>query len=86
MQTQVDHAQAAHKFECHMPNLKQVIERLAAEKDLVSSALGCMPYEKWPSTRCRELCNREQELHTTLDVLRRMTASQLQEIQEPSRE
>lgn len=73
MQTQINQGQTAINSECQAPTLPEVMRRLSAEKALVSAELGCMPASEWSSKRCKELGNREQELFTTLDVLKRMT-------------
>ena len=49
-----------------------VIQQLAGEHAQVTEELGRLPATEWLSKRGRELGNREQELFTTLDVLRRL--------------
>lgn len=57
-----------------MPTLEQVIKRLKAEKAMVEAALNRMPADAWFNVRGRELMNREQELQTTLTVLKEIAA------------
>lgn len=71
------------KNECHAPALPEVLRRLRAEKALVTAELSTMPPDAWLNVRGRALANREQELHTTLDVLQRMTQQPAQ-IAEPT--
>lgn len=66
-----------------MPSLAQVIKRLKAEAAMVNAELQTMPPDAWLNVRGRNLANREQELHITLDVLQRMTQLPVQ-IQEPT--
>lgn len=66
-----------------MPSLAQVIKRLKAEVAMVNAELQTMPPDAWLNVRGRNLANREQELHITLDVLQRMTQLPVQ-IQEPT--
>lgn len=74
----------APKSECQMPTLAQILQRLKAEMAMVTAELSAMPADAWLNVRGRALANREQELHTTLDVLQRMTQLPVQ-IQEPAR-
>lgn len=83
MNTKQQQAQPAIKNECAAPNYMQVVKRLQAEKALVTAELSTMTPDAWLNVHGRALANREQELHTTLDVLTRMTQHPLQ-IQEPT--
>lgn len=74
MQRPTNQALHAIKSECHMPTLEQVIKRLKAEKAMVEAALNRMPADVWFNVRGRELMNREQELQTTLTVLKEIAA------------
>lgn len=74
MQRPTNQALHAIKSECHMPTLEQVIKRLKAEKAMVEAALNRMPADAWFNVRGRELMNREQELQTTLTVLKEIAA------------
>lgn len=71
------------KNECHAPALPEVLRRLRAEKALVTAELSTMPPDAWLNVRGRALANREQELHTTLTVLRELTCQPVQ-IAEPA--
>jgi len=66
-----------------MPSLAQVIKRLKAEEALVNAELKTTPTDALFNVRGWELINREQELHTTLSVLERMT-QQPKAIEEPT--
>ncbi|MEZ2739132.1 MULTISPECIES: hypothetical protein [Comamonas] len=83
MQTQQVQAQAAMKNECQALTLPAVIQRLTTEQAQVSAELSRMPADAWLNARGRALANREQELFTTLTVLRDMTKATFQ-IAEPS--
>lgn len=72
MQIQEIQAPAAMKNECRDITLPAVIQQLAGEHAQVTEELGRLPATEWLSKRGRELGNREQELFTTLDVLRRL--------------
>lgn len=74
MQRPTNQALHAIKSECHMPTLEQVIKRLKAEKAMVEAELNRMPADAWFNVRGRRLCNREQELQTTLTVLKEIAA------------
>lgn len=74
MQRPTNQALHAIKSECYMPTLEQVIKRLKAEKAMVEAALNRMPADAWFNVRGRELMNREQELQTTLTVLKEIAA------------
>lgn len=66
-----------------MPTLAQIIKRLKSEVALVNAELKTTPTDALFNAPGWELINREQELHTTLTVLERMTA-QPKQIQEPA--
>ena len=68
---------------CAAPSLQQVIQRLKDEKAQVNAALGVAPFCEWGTPAVRALCNREQELHTTLGVLENLGAQPMQ-IAEPA--
>lgn len=76
-------ALAAIKTECQALTLPAIIRRLTAEQALVSAELSRLPADAWFNVRGRALANREQELFTTLHVLRDMTQATFQ-IAEPS--
>jgi hypothetical protein len=67
---------------CGAPTLPEVVARLSAEHAKVDAELGAMKVSEWESPRCKALVNREQELRTTLTVLRGLTQQPLQ-IMEP---
>lgn len=83
MQYQTTQAQDAHKSECQMPSLAQVIKRLKAEAAMVNAELKSTPTDSLFNARGWHLINREQELHTTLTVLEGMT-QQPKTIEEPT--
>lgn len=83
MQIQATQALGAHKSECQMPSLAQVIKRLKAEAALVNAELKTTPTDSLFNARGWDLINREQELHTTLTVLERMTQQPIA-IEEPT--
>ena len=84
MNTQQQQAQPAMKTECNAPTLPAVIHRLTAEKALIDAELKTMTPDAWLVARGRKLINREQELHTTLSVLKHMVALPSVQIQEPT--
>ena len=73
MKTMNTQAPAAIKNECCALTLPAVIQQLAAEQTKVAAELGRLPADAWLSNHGRALANREQELFTTLNVLRDMT-------------
>lgn len=82
MQTQRQHAPAAIKVECQSPTLTYVMKYLVKEQTEIAAELETMEPDAWLNARGRALANREQELHTTLAVLRGLTRLPVQ-IQEP---
>ena len=68
---------------CGAPTLPVVIKRLVQEQIQVASELNSMEPDAWLNARGRALDNREQELHTTLSVLRGLGQQPVQ-IQEPA--
>ncbi|MBD9530613.1 hypothetical protein IB233_03065 [Comamonas sp. CMM01] len=68
---------------CGAPTLPAVVARLSAEHAQVDAELGAMKVSEWESPRCKALVNREQELRTTLTVLRGLTQQPMQ-ITEPA--
>lgn len=71
------------KNECHALTLPAVIKRLTAEKALVEAEIATTPTDGLFNAKGWQLINREQELHTTLQVLRALTCPPVQ-IAEPS--
>lgn len=82
MKTRTNIAQAAIKNECQALTLPAVIQRLTTEKALVDAEISATPTDGLFNAKGWELINREQELHTTLTVLQRMTQTPMQ-IAEP---
>lgn len=83
MQTQSTCAPAAIKAECTAPTLPYLIKFLTKEQIQIASELNAMEPDAWLNARGRALTNREQELHTTLSVLRGLGQQPMQ-IQEPA--
>lgn len=75
-------AQGASKTMCTAPTLPSLIKHLLKEKAAVVAELEAMAPDAWLNVRGRTLANREQELHTTLGVLRGLTPQPVQ-IEEP---
>lgn len=71
------------KNECQALTLPAVIQRLTAEKALVEAEISTTPTDGLFNARGWQLINREQELHTTLTVLRAITCPPVQ-IVEPT--
>ena len=82
MQNHHSSAQAAIKTECTAPALPYVIKYLAKERSQIAAELNAMAPDAWLNARGRALANREQDLHTTLAVLRGLGQQPVQ-IQEP---
>lgn len=55
---------------CGAPTLPVVIKRLSAEQTALAAELNTMEPDAWLNARGRALVSREQELVTTLAVLR----------------
>ncbi|GEM_PF-6156749 len=68
---------------CQATTLPVVVNLLRAEHAQVDAELGAMKVSEWESPRCKALVNREQELRTTLTVLRGLTQQPVQ-ITEPA--
>lgn len=77
------HKKNAHKSDCRMMTLEQVVKKLTAEKALLNAELKTMQPDSLFNANGWEVINREQELHTTLSVLERLANQPLQ-IQEPT--
>lgn len=58
---------------CSALTLPEILSLLTDEKQQVTDELNTMPPDAWLNVRSRELANREQELHTTLNVLQGLT-------------
>lgn len=82
MQDQPTSAPAAIKTECTAPTLPYLIKYLTKEQIQVASELNSMEPDAWLNAHGRALANREQELQTTLTVLRGLGQQPVQ-IQEP---
>lgn len=82
MHQQSTQAQAAIKSDCTAPTLNYLIKYLTKEQIQIASELNAMEPDAWLNARGRALANREQELNTTLTVLRGLCQQPLQ-IQEP---
>lgn len=54
------------------PTLSVVMDKLETEKAALSKELGAMKKMYWETVRCKRMMNREQELFTTLYVLREL--------------
>ncbi len=67
---------------CTAPTLPYLIQHLTEEQIKVASELNSMEPDAWMTVQGRALANREQELHTTLRVLRGLVQHPLQ-IMEP---
>lgn len=65
------------------PTLLVLIERLKQEQIQIASELEAMAPDAWLNVRGRALANREQDLHTTLAVLRGLAQKSVQ-IEEPT--
>ena len=76
-------AQEAIKNECKAPTLPYLIKYFQKEKSAIEAELSRMPADAWFNVRARGLMNREQELHTTLNVLRELANAPIQ-ITEPT--
>lgn len=68
---------------CGAITLPVVIKRLVQEQIQIASELNAMEPDAWLNARGRALANREQELQTTLTVLRGLSQQPVQ-IQEPA--
>lgn len=67
---------------CGAPTLPVVIKRLSAEQIALAAELNTMEPDAWLNARGRALVCREQELVTTLAVLRGLVQAPVQ-IEEP---
>ena len=76
-------APAAIKLDAPAITLPCLIKCLQQEKEGIEAELNRMPPDAWLNVRGRALANREQELHTTLVVLRTFKQAPIQ-ITEPS--
>jgi len=76
-------AQQATNNECKAPTLPYLIKYFQKEKSAIEVELQRMPADTWFNVRARELMNREQELHSTLNVLRELVNTPIQ-ISEPT--
>lgn len=82
-ESKVMQAQTAIKNECKAPSLPCLIKYFQKEKSTIEAELNRMPADAWFNVRARQLMNREQELHTTLNVLRELANAPIQ-IAEPT--
>jgi len=57
-------------------SLSQVMERIKTARQGLASQLANTPVREWSAQSVREMRNHEQELHTTLMVLRDLTSDQ----------
>lgn len=76
-------AKAAIKSECVGLTLPRILKRLEGEKAMVNAELSAMPPDELFGAKAARLFNREQELHTTLTVLKDMGVP-LAQIAEPA--
>lgn len=76
-------AQQVIKNECKAPTLPYLIKYFQKEKSAIEVELQRMPADAWFNVRARELMNREQELHTTLNILRELVNAPIH-ISEPN--
>lgn len=76
-------AQSQAKPACTAPTLPYVIKYLTKEQIRIASELNSMEPDAWLNVQGRALANREQELHTTLRVLRGLVQQPVQ-ITEPA--
>ncbi len=72
MNQQTSKAQVAIQKQSASVTLVQAIGLLREEKNSINQELAALPAAQWLEARGRELGNREQELHITIDVLGRM--------------
>ena len=72
MNNQTSAAQGAIQKQGASVTLVQAIGLLREEKNSINQELAALPAVQWLEARGRELANREQELHITIDVLGRM--------------
>ena len=72
MNNQTSAAQGAIQKQGASVTLVQAIGLLRQEKHSINQELAALPAVQWLEARGRELANREQELHITIDVLGRM--------------
>lgn len=72
MNQQTSKAQGAIQKQSASVTLVQAIGLLREEKNSINQELAALPAVQWLEARGRELANREQELHITIDVLGRM--------------
>lgn len=72
MNNQTSAAQGAIQKQGASVTLVQAIGLLREEKHSINQELAALPAVQWLEARGRELANREQELHITIDVLGRM--------------
>ena len=72
MNQQNSKAQGAIQKQSASVTLVQAIGLLREEKDSINQELAALPAVQWLEARGRDLANREQELHITIDVLGRM--------------
>ena len=72
MNNQTSAAQGAIQKQGASVTLVQAIGLLREEKHSINQELAALPAVQWLEARGRELGNREQELHITIDVLGRM--------------
>ncbi|MDR3016474.1 MAG: hypothetical protein LBV56_13630 [Delftia acidovorans] len=56
--------------------LSQVMERIKTARQRLAGQLANTPVREWGAQSVREMRNHEQELHTTLMVLRDLTSDQ----------
>ena len=72
MNQQTSKAQGAIQKQSASVTLVQAIGLLREEKNSINQELAALPAVQWLEARGRDLANREQELHITIDVLGRM--------------
>ena len=77
MNQQTSKAQGAIQKQSASVTLVQAIGLLREEKNSINQELAALPAVQWLEARGRELGNREQELHITIDVLGRIESPRI---------